>query len=348
MMDDKQFCNLPVSTGPLLPPGIGEMRERALVLTQNKWVNGTRLTYFFKNVGPFIWPNSQKQVVRDAFGAWKSLGIGLDFSETSSEAEAILIIGLVQGDGSWSWIGTDVLHNRRNDCNMNFGWDLRTAWGKSTALHEIGHAIGMPHEHQNPKSGIVWNEAEVIAYFSGPPNNWDEPTIRWNILRHLSASEVEGSEWDPASIMHYAFQANMIDAPSPYSNEGVPASYDFSAKDRAWASRFYPPVALSDIAELSLGETVPLAEMVGEQADFLFRPTDTREYSLQTFGEADRKIAIAHILDDGSSEMLKVRDDSATDSNAQIVRELVAGQIYRISARTHFAPSPGANTIMMQ
>ena len=26
-----------------------------------------------------------------------------------------------------------------------------------TALHGIGHTLGLPHEHQNPNAGIVWD-----------------------------------------------------------------------------------------------------------------------------------------------------------------------------------------------
>ena len=50
-----------------------------------------------------------------------------------------------------------------NERTMNFGWDLTTSYGHDTALHEIGHTLGFPHEHQNPTAGIVWNEPAVLA-----------------------------------------------------------------------------------------------------------------------------------------------------------------------------------------
>jgi len=54
---------------------------------------------------------------------------------------------------------------------MNFGEPLvGSPRGFDTALHEIGHTLGLKHEHQNPYAGIVWDEEEVYAYTAKPPN----------------------------------------------------------------------------------------------------------------------------------------------------------------------------------
>lgn len=335
------LCNLPRVEHLPLPEGLDDAHTRAIALTQDKWVNGTTITYTFKTVGPNRWPENQKSTVRAGFAAWKALGIGLEFAEVDAEADALLLIGFIQGDGSWSYVGTQVRRYRRHGCNMNFGWDLTTAWGKATVLHEIGHALGMPHEHQNPKSGIEWNEHKVLDKYRRE-QGWSDEDIRWNILRKLLASEVEGSDWDPQSIMHYPFAPGLIRQPSPYETTGTPANTVLSPGDIRWMRQFYPAITIK--ATLPVNQVVPLSKEAAAQSDFLFVPEESREYRLQAVGEADLRIALAEAIDEGQSRMLAVADDSATPENAVITRHLERGKTYRIHARTRYggtAAGPG-------
>jgi len=56
--------------------------------------------------------------------------------------------------------------------SMNFGWDISDE--VDTAIHEIGHTLGAPHEHQNPNAGIVWDEEAVYNALAQPPNSWNQ------------------------------------------------------------------------------------------------------------------------------------------------------------------------------
>ena len=49
--------------------------------------------------------------------------------------------------------------------------------------HELGHVLGLYEEHQNPNSGIVWDEEAVYALMTGPPNHWTREQTQQTILR---------------------------------------------------------------------------------------------------------------------------------------------------------------------
>ena len=42
------------------------------------------------------------------------------------------------------------------------------------------------------------------------PNSWPREKTFWNIIRKIPPDSVQGSSWDPDSIMHYPFEAGLI------------------------------------------------------------------------------------------------------------------------------------------
>ncbi|MGI8872791.1 MAG: M12 family metallopeptidase, partial [Egibacteraceae bacterium] len=190
-------CLLKPQTVPVLPPDLEPGRASAIRRIRGKWVNGTVLHYFFMGG-----PKAQQQAVRDAFATWRALPLGLEFTEVKDPGEAEVRVSFAD-DGAWSYVGKDVLGIPEDEATMNFGWDLTTDYGRDTALHEIGHTLGMPHEHQNPFAGIEWDEEAVYATFGAPPNNWSRQQTFHNVLRKLDPGDVEGSTWDPNSVMEY-------------------------------------------------------------------------------------------------------------------------------------------------
>ena len=137
-VESRPHCNVKPRTVRALPPGLPANRLQLIRMLASKWVNGTVLHYFF--VGG---PEPQRQAVRDAFAEWKGLPIGLEFVEVSDRSEAEVRIGFDQADGSWSYVGRDILGIGASESTMNFGWDLTDDYGHTTALHEIGHTLGL-------------------------------------------------------------------------------------------------------------------------------------------------------------------------------------------------------------
>ena len=335
-----QYCAAPPRVIPALPTALPVARARAILVTRTKWVNGTTLRFQFIDG-----PEDQRDVVRASFEEWKACGIGLSFQEVTEASEAEVRIGFDHSDGSWSYLGRDVLGIGTNQRTMNFGWDLTTAYGRTTALHEIGHTLGKPHEHQNPKAGIVWDEEAVYRVLGGAPNNWPRETTYHNILRKLELNEIEGSDWDPNSIMHYDFPGGLIKEPAQYASTGISPPGTLSEVDIDYIRAWYPPLE-GEPAVLHPFKSVPLALVPGQQANFVIHPTESRRYNVGTFGESD---AVLVLFEDVNGE-LRFRggdDDSGEDRNALLRTKLFAGREYVARVRLYYSWASGGTAVML-
>jgi hypothetical protein len=328
---------------PNVPPG----RARLIRMLDDKWVNGTVLHYWFFD-GPQAWTttDAEKEVVRQAFKTWKDVGIGLDFQEVSARDEAEIRIGFLRGDGAWSYIGRGVLNIGSTQRTMNFGWDLsRRAQEVDTAVHEIGHTLGFPHEHQNPNAGIVWDEEAVYTALGKPPNSWSRNTTFHNIIRKIQPDTVQGSNWDPHSIMHYPFERGLIKAPEEY-RAGLNPEGGLSERDKDWVKTFYPTLTPNDYTELRLLKSVSLNIEPGGQSNFVIRPDATRNYEIRTFGASDTVIVLFED-DNGELRYLAGDDDSGGDFNARLQVRLIKGRKYVLRVRLYYEDRAGETAVMM-
>ncbi len=323
-------------------------RLRLITLLDRMWVNGTNLTYyFFKEPAHWRGGAKQEQAVRDAFATWKGLGIGLTFEEVSEPSNAMVRISFDQNDGSKSYVGRDCIDYGTDPMTSttNYGWDLTTPYGRDTALHELGHVLGFPHEHQNPKAGIVWDEEKVYESLGGPPNNWDRDTTYHNIIRKIPANSVDGSGWDKDSIMHYQFEAGLIKEPQAYRTQPLIPASGLSQHDIETARRLYPELNKT-IPQLRPFESQRFTIAAGGQIDFKIRPTTSREYTLQTFGWMDT-VMVLFEMRDGAPEFIAGDDDSGFDYNSKIVASLQRDREYLVRTRLYYTAAEGDGAIML-
>ena len=288
----------------------------------------------------------REEVVRQAFERWKEIGIGLQFQEVSSRTEAEVRIGFMADDGAWSYIGRDVLDQGPNDRTMNFGWDITRSGEIHTAIHEIGHTLGFPHEHQSPYAGIVWNEEAVYTALGGPPNNWPRDVTYHNIIRKLSAAEVRGSNWDPNSVMEYPFEPGLINEPAQYRREGLTPAGGLSTLDVSYAKSFYPLVDEGDVTDLTPLQSVQLDLAAGEQKNLNVVPNGTRDYEIRTVGTSDTVVVLFEEVD-GEMRYSAGDDDSGEDRNAYLRVKLYQGRKYVLRVRLYYSNIAGGTAVIM-
>jgi hypothetical protein len=340
------------STGPLPKPQLPDAvmsdprRARAILNGRSKWANKTVLHYCFFTSGHYTVPVEQAAVVRQAFAEWKGVGIGLEFKEVNDLSEAEVRIGFSLADGdSASAVGRDVLTVPLNEPTTVYGWDLRSRYGHGTALHEIGHVLGMEHEHQSPFAGIKWHEEAVYQSLGGPPNHWSRATTFRNILAKLDPQQVSGSAWDPDSIMEYEFERGLIDEPQKYDLEGLTPPGVLSKADKEWALKWYPGDTVAP-AELHAFQSVQVDLKAGQQVDFVFRPTQSRRYTIATRGASDTLLTLFEQTDTGP-RYLSADDDSGEDRNASITYKLFKGRSYAVRLRLYHPGQTGMTAVMV-
>lgn len=210
---------------------LGISFSKAAVLKAAMWDNGALITCRFLGGSEAL----QARVKAVAKEWEKVANLTLDFRNSGPTD---VRIDFVQGDGSWSYLGTVCRQISEPQATMNYGWlddDSSDDVLRRVVLHEFGHAIGLIHEHQNPLGAIKWNRDAVIADLSGPPNNWDEATIENNMFRYYPEDTVIASQVDSPSIMMYPI-------PKAWTLDGFSAGMNsaLSVADKQLVGQAYP------------------------------------------------------------------------------------------------------------
>jgi hypothetical protein len=311
--------------------------DRAISPIGKSWMNGTTLRVRFLGGTP-----TQQAVAQEQAGWWAdACNIAFDFGNHPLSA-ADLRISFDQNDGAWSYVGTDNKSIPANEATMNLGF-----LDGGTAGHEFGHAIALAHEHSNPAGGIQWNEPVVIAALAGPPNFWDEATVRHNVFRKYALDQIKGTQFDPDSIMLYAFPASWtLNAIGTHENE-VLSSLD---KGFVAGATMYPKAGpvVSDAVQLSLDGTKVNADIGkgGEEDVFTFKVESDGVYELKTSGSTD--VYLKLFGPDSDTALIAEDDDSGYGLNARIRRGLVPGQYWAQVRHWNVETGTGKYSISVQ
>ena len=299
-------------------------RLRAVFEFRKRWITGSTLSVRFMGGS-----QSQQDLVMQQ-ASWWSDHANLNF-DINDAANARIRIAFDPTDGAWSYVGTDALSRPLSEPTMNLGF-----LDRGTAAHEFGHAIGLGHEHQNPDGGIVWNEAQVIADLSGPPNNWTESQIRHNVLDKYSADQVKGTEFDSKSIMLYEFPSDWTMSGQATVGNEVLSDLDigFIESEEAYPGRTRE-VAKLDIIDLA-GQVASIGA-AGEEDVFRFEVDRPGLHTVETDGSTD--VVMKLFGPNSNTLMIAEDDDDGVGRNSRIKADLGSGE-YFVQVR-HFNRTSG-------
>ena len=291
-------------------------RTRAISPIGKTWMNGSTLSVRF--IGGSA---AQRGTAQTQAGWWSAVAnLKFDFNDA---ADADIRIAFDAADGAWSYVGTDNKNIPRDQPTMNLGF-----LDGGTAAHEFGHAIGLAHEHQNPQGGIEWKEEVVLRELAGPPNYWDEATTRHNVLDRYRADQINGTEFDPDSIMLYFFPASWTK-----NGVGTKANDVLSALDKQFiaGAKMYPPTAVTvdDATELTVGAARRTSASIGkfgEEDLFRFTVAGSGRYIADTRGPTD--VVMKLFGPDNPTALIAEDDDSGLSTNARIAADLMPGRYW--------------------
>ena len=224
--NENHYCTLRTTS-------VSSGKTRAALLNASKWQAGTHVTVRFLDGDSGL--HDRVQSVAQEWTGPDMARLGLDFVNGSA---ADIRVAFEQGNGSWSYLGTEAQQIPANEPTMNYGWltpDSSDDEIRRVVLHEFGHALGLIHEHQNPNTPIAWNKAAVIADLSKPPNSWTAEVIENNIFKKYDPAEVTSTPVDKKSIMMYPI-------PASWTTDGFSAGLnkELSGQDKDFIRTAYP------------------------------------------------------------------------------------------------------------
>jgi serralysin len=174
--------------------------DRMAAQTAAVWRPGTTLHVAFDSASI----RAQRLAVMRAAAVWMEHA-NVRFVQVANPAPTAELRIAFDPGGSWSYIGRECALVPANEPTGNMGWPD----DPGRDLHELGHALGLIHEHQ--WGSIPWNREACYAFYGAPPNSWSRQEVDEQVLdRADPATLTTSGKWDKNSIMEYPIPADLV------------------------------------------------------------------------------------------------------------------------------------------
>ena len=210
--------------------GFGLTPQRIALLTSKYWGSkGVHLGVRFLDIGN----QSLKNKILAYANKWGQYG-NVKFSEsTSGEVR----LATQQGQGYYSYLGTDILSVPKNEQTLNLdSFSLSTPDSEfdRVVCHEFGHTMGFPHEHERQEILNLLDVEKTVAWFQ-VHYGWDRQTTMQQVFEPLNPAEIIATSPDVRSIMCYQF-----DGATTKSGQPIPGGNVIDDTDGGFCAKEYP------------------------------------------------------------------------------------------------------------
>jgi hypothetical protein len=199
------------------------------------WDNGAVLRVSFLD-GP---PEYQK-LVKDCLDEWlKYANLNIKEVESKADAEVRAAFGesFVEPGATYALLGMQALSGPPDKPTLYLGLlkAMPEKEKRRLVLHEIGHVIGLFHEHQNPNctNFIEFKKPDIYQYYQATAG-WPHEMVEMQIMKPF---DVPYRPFDPRSIMMYELPTAVVLYPGPLRPR---VNEELSDSDKSFASRLYP------------------------------------------------------------------------------------------------------------
>lgn len=214
---------LPTFALTILPP------QEVAVLTSNWWGPKPRTlsVQFLDNPTPTF-----RRMFLEAANSWDCC---ITFAETVGQGEVRLSRN---ARGYWSYLGTDILHVPPGRATINlqgFTENTRSSEWARVPAHEVGHTLGMPHEHLRRAFVERIDRQKAYSYFLRT-QGWGKDLVDVNVLTPLEeVALLRPTPPDQMSIMTYSLPAEIM-----VDGVGIVGGVGLTATDLAYVDDIYP------------------------------------------------------------------------------------------------------------